>query len=127
MIASWAFISVKTTILSSPLNKCKKFRKLNNSCGSLKIKQYSEVTYLGCILDESLSGVSIALSVDSKMNTPKPCLSQKQIFITSTKAITLNAFIQPHFDYACLVWYPNLNKKFKTKLQTLQTNVYVSR
>ena len=28
--------------------------------------------------------------------------------------------MQPHFDYACSVWYPNLNKKFKTKLQTLQ-------
>ena len=28
--------------------------------------------------------------------------------------------IQPHFGYACLVWYPNLNKKVKTKLQTLQ-------
>ena len=41
-------------ILFAPLNKCKKLRKLNVSCGSLKIKQYSEVTYLGCILDESL-------------------------------------------------------------------------
>ena len=29
-------------------------------------------------------------------------------------------FIQPRVDYACSVWYPNLNKKFKTKLQTLQ-------
>ena len=31
-----------------------------------------------------------------------------------------NALIQPHFDYACSIWYPKLNKKFKTKLQTLQ-------
>ena len=22
-----------------------------------------------------------------------------------------NAVIQPHFDYVCLAWYPNLNKK----------------
>ena len=28
--------------------------------------------------------------------------------------------MQPHFNYACLVWYSNLNKKFKTKLQTIQ-------
>ena len=28
--------------------------------------------------------------------------------------------MQPHFHYACSVWNPNLNKKFKTKLQTLQ-------
>ena len=32
--------------------------------------------------------------------------------------------VQAHFDYAYSVWYPNLNKKFKTKLQTLQ-NKYV--
>ena len=25
-----------------------------------------------------------------------------------------------HFDYACAVWYPNLNKKYKNKLQVLQ-------
>ena len=31
-----------------------------------------------------------------------------------------NALIQPHFDYACSAWYPNLNKKFKSKLQTVQ-------
>ena len=31
-----------------------------------------------------------------------------------------NALIQPHFDYACSVWYPNLNKKFKSKLQTVE-------
>ena len=42
------------SILFAPLNKCKELRKLNISHGSLKIKQYSEVTYLGCILDESL-------------------------------------------------------------------------
>ena len=28
--------------------------------------------------------------------------------------------MQPHFDYACSVWYLNLNKKFKAKLQTFQ-------
>ena len=28
-----------------------------------------------------------------------------------------NALIQRHFDYVCSAWYPNLNKKFKSKLQ----------
>ena len=27
---------------------------------------------------------------------------------------------QPHFDYSCPAWYPNQNKKFKSKLQTVQ-------
>ena len=35
------------SILFASLNKCKKLRKLNISYGSLKIKQDSEVTYLG--------------------------------------------------------------------------------
>ena len=26
-----------------------------------------------------------------------------------------NALIQPHFDYACPAWYPNLTKKQKRK------------
>ena len=31
-----------------------------------------------------------------------------------------NALIQPHFDYACSAWYPNLNAKLKRKLQIMQ-------
>ena len=78
------------SILFALLNKCKKLRKLNISYGSLKIKQYSEVTYLGCILDESLSGESMALNVVSKINTRLKFLyRKKQIFVTSIKAITM--------------------------------------
>ena len=31
-----------------------------------------------------------------------------------------NVLIQPQFGFACSAWYPNLNKKFKSKLQTIQ-------
>ena len=75
------------SILFAPLNKCKKLRKLNISYASLKIKKYLEATYLGCILDKSFSGKSMALNVVSKINTPKISLSKKQIFITSIKTI----------------------------------------
>ena len=30
-----------------------------------------------------------------------------------------NALIQPHFNYACPVWYPNLNEKTKMKIQIM--------
>ena len=56
------------SILFAPLNKYKKLRKLNILYGSLKIKQYSEVTYLCYILDKYLSGESVALNVVSKIN-----------------------------------------------------------
>ena len=31
-----------------------------------------------------------------------------------------NSLIQRHFDYACSAWYPNLNKKYKNKVQVAQ-------
>ena len=31
-----------------------------------------------------------------------------------------NSLIQPHFDYACSAWYPNLMETLKSKLQILQ-------
>ena len=109
------------SILFAPLNKCKKLRKLNISYGSLKIKQYSEVTYLGCILDESLSGESMAQNVVFKINTRLKFLYRKNKFLSpQLRQLLCNRLIQPHFDYACSVWYSNLNKKFKTKLATLQ-------
>ena len=87
----------------------------------MKIKQYLEVTYLGCILDESLSGESMALNVVSKIKTRLKFLYRKNKFLSPhLRRLLCNTLIQPHFDYACSVWYPNLNKKFKTKLQTLQ-------
>ena len=68
------------SILFAPSNKCKKLRQLNISYGSLKIKQYSEVTHLGCILDESLPGKSMALNVVSKINTRLTFLYRKGKF-----------------------------------------------
>ena len=35
-----------------------------------------------------------------------------------------NDYIQPHFDYALPVWYPNLNGKTKQKIQIVQ-NKYI--
>ena len=31
-----------------------------------------------------------------------------------------NTIIQPHFDYACSAWYPNLTQGLKNKLQIAQ-------
>ena len=86
-ITSWVFILLsedRAKSILAPLNKCKKLHELNISYGSLKIKQYHlEVTYLGCILDESLSGESMVLNVVSKINTHLKFLYQKNIFVTS--------------------------------------------
>ena len=41
--------------------KIKKVPKLNITYKNMQIKQHSEVTFLGCILDEAMPGESMAL------------------------------------------------------------------
>ena len=36
------------------------------------------------------------------------------------KPMLYNSLIQPHFDFACYAWYPNLFMSWKNKLQTAQ-------
>ena len=47
----------------------KRAEPLNIVYSNVEIKQYTKVTYLGCILDESLSGESMALHVFNKINS----------------------------------------------------------
>ena len=36
------------------------------------------------------------------------------------RRLLCNVLIQPHFDYACSAWYPNLTTKLKNRIQTSQ-------
>ena len=63
----------------------------------------------------------MALSVLNKVNAKLKFLYRKNRFLTpALRRLLCNALIQPHFDYACPAWYPNLNKALKQKLQTAQ-------
>ena len=63
----------------------------------------------------------MALKVMNKINSRLKFLYRKNRYLTPyLKRLLCNALIQPHFDYACSAWYPNLNKKLKSKLQTVQ-------
>ena len=87
----------------------------------VKIKQYKSVTYLGCILDDCLSGEPMATKVLGKINSRLKFLYRKQSFLNPQLRRTLcNALIKPHFDYASSAWYPNLTKKLSKKIQTAQ-------
>ena len=46
-----------------------KILKLNINYKNMQIKQYSKVIYLGYILDETMSGESMALKVINKLET----------------------------------------------------------
>ena len=57
------------SILSSSKRKIKKTSKLIIQYKDAKIKHYTKVTYLGCILDETLSAESMVTHVTNKVNS----------------------------------------------------------
>ena len=65
------------SILFATKFKIKKVRKLNIKYGDIQIKQHSKVKYLGCMLDETMSGETMALSVISKINNKLKFLYRK--------------------------------------------------
>ena len=110
----------KSIVFGSKLN-LKKATPLNIQYKNINIKQYSKVTYLGCILDESLSGDSMALHVINKVNSRLKFLYRQNRFLsTPLRRLFCNVMIQPFFDYACNAWYPNLNQKLKKRLRAAQ-------
>ena len=99
--------------------KIKKIRKLNMKYGDTQIKQHAIVKYLGCMLDETMSGETTALSVINKINNKLTILYQKNRFLTLIlRRLLRNTLIQTHFKYARSAWYPNLTKKLKNRIQT---------
>ena len=68
-----------------------------------------------------MSRESMALKVIKKINQKLKFLYRKNRFLTpELRRLLCNAIIQPHFDYACSAWYPNLTQKLKKKLQVMQ-------
>ena len=79
-ICDW-FVDNKLSIHFATKFKLKKVRKLNIKYGDIQIKQHSKVKYLECMLDETMSRKTRALSVINKINSKLKFLYQKkQIF-----------------------------------------------
>ena len=87
----------------------------------LQGRQNSKVTYLGCVLSECLTGKSRAMQICEKVSSEPKVLYRKNRFLSKDfRRLLWNTLIQPHFDYACVAWHPNLDKKNKNRLQVLQ-------
>ena len=69
-------------ILFAFKRKIKKLQKLEIMYNNIRIKQHSEVTYLDCILDETMSGESMAHKVISKVNARLKFLHRKNKYLT---------------------------------------------
>ena len=90
------------SILYSSKHRLKNSKPLNIQYKDINIKQYSKVTYLGCIFDETLSGDSMALHVINKINSRLKFLYRQNKFLSiPLRRLLCNAMIQPFFDYAC--------------------------
>ena len=68
------------SVLFGTKRQLKKQRELYLRYGDIKIKQHSKVTYLGCILDNDLSGESMATKVLSLINNRQNFSSRNKNF-----------------------------------------------
>ena len=83
------------------------------------------MTYLGCIRKETMSGESMTHEVISKVDARLKVLQRKNKCLKpNLSRLLCNALIQPHFDYTCSAWYPNLAKKLK-KQKSNRQNKYI--
>ena len=68
------------------------------------------------MLQKTMSGEPVSLKIVNKINGKLKFLYRKNRFlIPELRRMLCNALIQPHFDYACPAWYPNLNQKNEKK------------
>ena len=89
---------IKSILFASKVKR-KNIKKLHIKYGDIQIKQRSKVKYLGCLLDEAISGEPMILNTVHKINNKlKLCMF-------------------------CLV--SNSNKEIKTEFKLLKTSVCV--
>ena len=68
------------------------------------------------MLQKTMSGEPVSLKIVNKINGKLKFLYRKNRFLRlELRRMLCNALIQPHFDYACPAWYPNLNQKNEKK------------
>ena len=87
------------SILFGTKQKLPNVKSLNIAYNGIEIKQHAKIKYLGCILDESLSGESMALNIIDKINSSLKFLHRQNHFLTPPlRSFLCNAQIQPLFD-----------------------------
>ena len=70
--------------------------------GAIKIKQYHTATYLGCLLDENLSGESMTLKFIIKINSRLRFLYKKKILPQLLHRLFCNALIESYVQLGIL-------------------------
>ena len=95
------------SILFASKQREKNIHQLNIKYKDINIKQHLQVTYLGCVLDETMSGEPMVLKVINKINSRLKFFHRKNRFLSpELQRMLCSALIQPYFDYAGPAWYP---------------------
>ena len=78
--------------------------------GTIQIKHYDTVTYLGRALDEDFSEETLVLNVTSKLTVDLGfCTEKNRLLSYHFRRLFCNGLMQAYFDYGSSTWYPNLN------------------
>ena len=84
----------------------------------------ASVSYLGCHLDSSLGGETMALKTIQKVTGRTKFLARKFPFLDQSSLFLLaNSLVSSCFDYAISSWYGGLTKVLKDKLQISQNRL----
>ena len=108
------------SILFGSNNWLAKRRELHITCNGNDIESGAKVTYLGVILDQTLSRSSMIVS---KCNNKIKFLYRNAKNLDKKKMLLTSALVQCHFDYGCSMWYTGTTCLLKNKLQITQTKV----
>ena len=112
------------SILFACRTKLKKSPGFRVVVGDVEVATKDSIKYLGCTLDNNLSGESMALQVIQKVNQRGKFLARTSSFLNrSALEILAGALIQCHFDYASTSWYTGISAALKHKLQTAQNKL----
>ena len=88
-IINWALEKTKQSILFGTKCRLNKVLSTEIKYGEIHIKQYHTVTYLGCLLNETLSGQSMALKVIKKLIVDSDFYIEKQLLVSASSQIAL--------------------------------------
>lgn len=112
-VSKWCFqnklflhLEKTEVILFGSAAKLKKCPNSEIRVGDEYLTFKQEVKFLGCILDNKMTGDSMAAIALSKINNQINFLARQAAYLDKQTMIMLaGALVQPHFDYAVTFWY----------------------
>lgn len=112
------------SILFASRKRLSNVSEMNIKCNNVDISSTSKVKYLGAVLDQDMSGVSMGTNAVKKINSVLKFLYRNaDVLDTKCRKLICSSLIQCRFDYACNMWYCSVVKSIKVKLQSAQNTV----